>query len=306
MTPDKKILLERIAESRDLLINNDISIPEALSALNEYKAGTASLIDAQQGVETYSSVKSLLAVFNINNFAELTVVLFIDKTGYKVIDFASDEFLFRSFQDLMIEDSGFYNGVEKIRIHGRNMQVFHESMDIEDLTCRIITFTESSLFRATSFHILCDIIMDVVKLVKYKPAETYYDFFENISVDINRYISKMQVAETGTAYFFTFGKIIHFFKNTAFSHILELSSEMESRLTSIFGNKPGIFRISLSRFLVITDGDEESEKNFRKCRERKVDFIFRGIVLPYTCSALIFEKERNAYSILEKILKTDI
>jgi len=304
MDPGKKSLQESIAESRDLLKSNDISISEAISNLNEYKARGAAFLTPKSGRGSSGPVKSLLSVFNINNFSDLSVIIFITKSGYRVIESAGGETLFSSFTDLMKEDNEFYNGIEKLQIAGRNYNIFSESMDTGEFICRVITFTESSFFRPTSFHILCDIIMDLVKLSQYKPSPVYCDFFENISVEINSFLSKCAPGASGSAYFFIFNQINHFFKNTGFSRILELSSEIESRLSSIFGEKAGIFRISLSMFLVIPDESGDNEKCFQKCRERKVDFNFRGVILPYTCSAVVFGDERSAYSILGKIIKS--
>jgi len=305
MDPDKKKFLESIAESRDLLKNNDISVSEALSSLKAYKSRAAALPAIQSAMEGSGLVKSLFSVFNINNFSDLSLLIFTSKSGYKVIDSAGDETLFSSFIDLMNEDREFYHGIEKLQIEGRNYNVFSESMDAGDFICTVIAFTESSFFRPTSFHILCDIIMDLVKLTQYKPSPVYSDFFENISVGINSFLLKTAPGSTGLAYLFTFHQINHFFKNTGFSRILELSSDIEAKLLTIFGEKSGIFRISLSMFLVITDESSANEKYFQKCRDRKIDFNFRGIVLPYTCLSVVFGKERNAHSILGEIIKSD-
>jgi len=305
MDPEKKILLERIAESRDLLRNKDITITDASAALNEYKSMVSELISGQKGYERCSLAKSLLIVFNLNNFSELTVVIFTDKDGFRVIDYAGEESLLSSLAGLMNEDSRFYADTEIVEIKGRNYKIFNESMNMGDFNCLIITITESAYFRPSSFHILCDLILDIVKLIKYRPSQAYHDFFESISVDINSFLAKTLPGSPGAAYLFTFDQIIHFFKNTGFTLILELSADIESRLASLFSNKTGIFRISLSRFLVIPDEDCDNKKSFQMCLERKADFIFRGIVLPYTCSSIIFGRERSAYSILEKIIKSE-
>jgi len=305
MDPDKRNLLESIAESRDLLKNNDISVSEALSTLNEYKSRASRFHTIQSGREDSGLVKSLLTIFNINNFSDLSLLIFNTQNGYRVIDSAGDETLLNSFTDLINEDSEFYNGIDKLQIEGRNYHVFSESMDTGDFSCTVIAFTESSFFRPTSFHILCDIIMDLVKLAQYKPSPVYCDYFENISVEINSFISKCAPGAPGSAYLFIFKQINNFFQNTGFSRILEISSDIEAMLSSIFGERSGVFRISLSMFLVIADESIDNEKYFQKCRERKIDFNLRGIVLPYTCSTLELGDERTAYSILGKIIKFD-
>lgn len=305
MAPDKKILQEYISESRDLLTNDDIPISEAVSALNQYKTSAAELIPVKKN-GSFSSLKSFLAVFNLNNFADLTILMFTDKSGYRVLENAGNEALFRSFIDLMAQDSRFYVGVEKVKMTGNSFKIFHETMDMGDASYKIITFTESSFFRPTSFHILCDIVMDMIKLIKHRPSQSYYDFFENLSVEINSFFTKTSPIGPGIAYLFTFDQIINFFKNSGLSMILEFSAEIESRLASLFVYRSGIFRLTLSRFLVITDLDGDNEKKFQKCIEKKADFILRGVVLPYACSAVKFGEERNAYSILEKIIKAEI
>ena len=305
MDLDKKNLQESIAGSRDLLKNNDISVSEAVSKLNDFKASAAPFLAPQSGRGSFSPVKSLLSVFNINNFSDFSVLIFTTQNGYKVIDSAGDETLLNFFTDLINEDNAFYVGIEKLQIQRRNYNVFSESMDTGDFVCTVIAFSESSFFRPTSFHILCDIIMDLVKFAQYKPSPVYCDYFENISVEINSFISKCDPGSAGSAYLFIFDQINNFFKNTGFSRILEISSDIEVILSSIFGEKSGIFRISLSMFLVIADESIDNEKYFQKCRERKIDFNLRGIVLPYTCSTLELGDERSAYSILGKIIKSD-
>lgn len=305
MIQEKKNIQERAGEVRDLLNNNDITIAEASQNLKELIAERDILLsDAKMTIEKYTAVKSMLVVYNTSNFTDATLLINSSETGYKVIDFAGDESLIIKVYALMEQDNFFYRNLDKLNISGRSYRLLHESMNTDEGTYSVITLSESSFMRASSFHILCDIVMDLIKMSSYSSQPIHYDFFEELSIEINSYISKTENPEEVNACVFGFRHINHFFKNMGFSHILELSSDIKSKLNSIFGVDAGVFRISLSMFLVINRGASEGESMLGKCCEGKIDFSIRGIILPYTCTYIDCKRETSSYTILQKILTT--
>lgn len=304
MERDEKNILDRAVEMRDLLKDNDITIAEASHNLKELISERDILLTEKKITGgKYTPLKSLFVVYNRANFADATLLVNASEENYEIIDYAGDDNLLSSIYDLIDQDRFFYRDLGKIDINGRSYQLLYESMNTDGGTYSVITLSESALMRGSSFHILCDIVMDLIKMESYSPEPIHYDFLETLSVGINSYLSKIESTDEIIASVFSFSHINHFFKKMGFSLILEISSDIENKLSSIFGANAGIFQVSLSMFLVITGVESQKHAMLEKCRGSKIDFSTRGIVLPYACIDIDCERETSSYTILQKILK---
>jgi hypothetical protein len=57
--------------------------------------------------------------------------------------------------------------------------------------------------------------------------------------------------------------------------------------------------------MVIAEKESGADAVYDKIRNGKVDFIIRGIVLPYTSIKLTCDSETSSYTILQKIMSSD-
>ncbi len=305
MVKDEMNILKRAREIRDLFNNNDITIAEASQNLRELIKERDSLFSNEKiPVEKYTHFKSMLVTYNNANFADATLLINSTENSYEIIDFAGDDNLLNNVYALMDQDVFFYRTLDQLNIGGRTYRLLHESMNTDEGTYSVLTLSESPFMRGSSFHILCDIVMDLIKINSYSSEPIHYDFFEELSVEINSYLSKGMISGEVKSCLFSFRHIPQFFENMGFSLILELSSDIERKLASLFSNDSGIFRISLSMFLVINRGGIQENAIFEKCCKGKFDFNIRGIILPYTCTYIDCEKETGSYTVLQKILAT--
>lgn len=305
MVKDEINILKRALEARDLFNNNDVTILEASQNLRELiQERDSLLLNEKLPAEKYTHLKSMFVVYNNANFSDATLLINISEISYEIINFAGNDDLLNNIYNLMDQDRFFYKTLEQLNIGGKTYRLLHESMNTDEGTYSVITLSESPFMRGSSFHIFCDIIMDLIKMNSYSSQPIHYDFFEELSVEINSYLSKNVAPGEVKACIFNFRHIGHFFKNMGFSLILELSSDIEKKLASLFSVNSSIFRISLSMFLVINKGEIQENTMFEECCKGKIDFNIRGIILPYTCTYIDCERETSSYTVLQKILAT--
>ncbi len=304
MTNNKKELLEKASEIRHLLKNNDITLAEASQNIKELKV-KADAFAKDNNTGYYSDIKSLLVIYNLANFSDLTLIINSSVNEFKIIDYAGDENLYKEIYSLTEQDIYFFKNIEKTDISGKSYILFHESMNTETGVYTVITLSESQLMKPSRFHILCDILMDLIIMNHYNPRPIHFDFFETLSVEINSYLTKTGSFKSFNAYVFSFNHITHFFRNIEFALITELSSDIEKKLISLFGTGTGFFRLSLSMFLVIAEKESGADPVYEKIRDGKMDIILRGIVLPYTSMKLTCDSETSSYTILHKIMSSE-
>ncbi len=305
MVKDEMSILKQAIEIRDLFNNNDITIAEASQNLRELiKERDFLLLNEKKPVEKYTHFKSMLVTYNNANFADATLLINVSETDYEIISFAGNDDLLNNVYALMDQDRFFYKTFDKLNTGGKAYRLLHESMTTDEGIYSVLTLSESPFMRGSSFHILCDIIMDLIKINSYSSQPVHYDFFEELSVEINSYLTKNIIPGQVKSFIFNFKNITYFFENMGFSLILELSSDIEKKLVSLFSANTGVFRISLSMFLVINKGEIQENEMFEKYCQGKVDFSIRGIILPYTCTYIDCERETGSYTILQKILTT--
>jgi len=305
MLNKRKDIQEKAAEFRDLLKNNDITPAEASRNLKTLKSEAENFFSNNFNNGKYSDIKSLLVIYNLENFSDLTLIYSSSAEEFKIIDYAGDNKLLEDISSLIEQDVNFFKNLEKTDIAGKLYTLFHESMNTETGVYTVITLSESQLMKPSRFHILCDIVMDLIKMYQYNPRPVHFDFFETLSVEINSYLTKTGSFKSFNAYVFSFSHITHFFRNMAFALITELSSDIEKKLSSLFGSDKGIFRISLSIFLVIAEKESGADSVYEQIKDGKVDFILRGIVLPYTSIKLICDSNTSSYTVLQKIMSSD-
>jgi hypothetical protein len=305
MISNKNDIMEKAAEIRDLLKNNDIKLSEASQSLKELKSDAYIFFKDNNIPGKYSDIKSLLVIYNTANFSDLTLIIHSSIDEFKITDYAGDDNLFKNISSLINQDINFFRNLEKTDVSGKLYRILHESMNTAAGQYSIVTLSESQFMKPSSFHILCDIVMDLIKIYQYSPQPIHYDFFESLSVDINSYLTKTGSFKSFNAYVFSFSNFARFFKNIPFSLITELSSDVEKKLISLFGYDTGVFRISLSMFLVIAENESGADSVYEEIRDGKMDFILRGIVLPYTSTRLTCDSETSSYTVLQKIMTSD-
>lgn len=301
----KRDSLEKAAEIRDLLKNNDITPEEAALSLKDLQAEAEKYISESNTKEKFSDLKSLLVNYNLANYSDLTLILYSAMNEYEIIEYAGDRNLIDHVYSLIDQDVNFFSNLEKTDINGSLYLINHESMSTDQGKYTVLTFSESHLMKPSSFHILCDIVMDIIKTRQFQPVPVQYDFFESLSIEINSYLARTGSFKSFNAYIFSFRHITRFFRNSSFTLISELSSDIEKKLSSMFGPEAGVFKISLSMFLVIIEKDSEGDAVYNKIRDEKMDFIIRGTVLPYISSRISCDSETSSYTLLQKIMTLD-
>ena len=80
-----------------------------------------------------------------------------------------------------------------------------------------------------------------------------------------------------------------------------MSHHIKQKLIELFGKDASIIRLSLSSYVVVAsrkDGEEDYGEMITKTR---INFSFKGIVLPYTVIQVPYKKEHSIYDIFENV-----
>ncbi len=285
-------ILSDLIETRESIKNNSYGYEEALGLLSNF----TKLIDkneALQNFKKYSLIKSFLVTFNLSNFADITIILNIKSDKITIIDYAGDNRLFNEFKKTIENEKDFFRNTDSFSFHDDNYRLYFEMMQNNNGDYIILSITQSSFFKPSSFHMMCDIILDIIRYSDFSRESVYNDLFENNIIDINRYISENNLNDSHV-FLFMFENISGIYKKMGFQMISELSDVISGKLKVIFGNNSGIFRFSLSEYIVISPGDVTLKRG-------SYDFTFNGIVLNYRFSKMPFRSDQSIYDVFENI-----
>jgi len=218
----------------------------------------------------------------------------------KIIESAGSDFIQDQFNLLYETDSDFYKNTDSLKVKDINYRMFYESMEIEKGVYTIVTITESVFFKPSKFHMLADIILDIIRSTAVSRASIFNDLFEETVIGINSYLSTTDVTDS-QFYLFKFENIYDFFLKMGLEIIIELSEAIKIKLKDVFGDKASIFRFSLSEYIVIAPTDPPPQIRFSDLNNRNViDFSYKGIVLQHRCIK-IPHQNKSIYDTFETI-----
>ena len=251
--------------------------------------------------EQSNLIKSFLITFNVNNFSDLTLLFITTSEGVRIIEYAGTEILFNEFKNLIETDQKFYEDIDKIKVKENSFRIFFESMENDNGLYTVLTITESVFFKPSKFHMLSDILLDIVRSSDISRGPIVNDLFENTVIEISSYISTNNITES-EVYLFKFENIYDFFLKMGLEIIIELSETIKKRLWEFFGDKSGIFRFSLSEYIVISSGDFlQDNRSLDLNNSSMLDFIYKGIVLHHRCIKIPYKNNQSIYDIFENI-----
>jgi hypothetical protein len=218
----------------------------------------------------------------------------------KIIESSGSDFILDEFNFLYETDIGFYKNIESLKVKNSTYRIFFESMEMEKGVYTIVTITESVFFKPSKFHMLSDIIMDIVRSTAASRVSMFNDLFEDTVIGINSYLSSEDVVDS-EFYLFKFENIYDFFLKMGLEIIIELSEAIKTKLTEVFGNNTSIFRFSLSEYIVIAPSVSSQLIRFSDLNNRNViDFSYKGVVLQHRCIKIPHEN-KSIYDIFETI-----
>lgn len=295
---DSSEALKDLIEIRELLKSGDISPSYASEALQTKRGEVIPPHISVDPESENSQLKSFLVNFNVNNFADCTVIINSDNSSNQFIECAGDKGLINEIGLRLDSDSFFFRGTDEFESLEVPYKLLHETMELDSMFYTVLTLTSSTHFRPSSFHILCDIIMDLIRLYNLKSKPVFNDFFESVIVDLNRLMSELN-NDPEKIYMYKFNHLDSLFGNIGMSSVLELSDCIVSTLQKFYGDNAGIFKISLTVFIVVTERNDQP--GGLEYSEKGLNFLYRGIVLPYTCMGIPYETGSTVYTIFEKI-----
>jgi hypothetical protein len=80
-----------------------------------------------------------------------------------------------------------------------------------------------------------------------------------------------------------------------------MSHHIKHKLFELFGSDASIITLSLSSYVVIASRNDERPDFGDLITKTRINFSFKGIVLPYTVIQVPYKKENSIYDILENI-----
>ena len=301
MMTAKDQILSELDGIKSSIRDNSFNRFNIAGLLEEAESEILSLITMNSGTGN-SLIKNLIVTFNIKNFSDFTM-LFVKKEGQmQIIESAGSDFILDEFNLLHETDIEFYKNIESLKIKDNSYRIFYESMEIEKGVYTILTVTESVFFKPSKFHMLSDIIMDIVRSTAVSRVSMYNDLFEDTVIGINSYLSTTDVVDS-EFYLFKFENIYDFFLKMGLEIIIELSEAIKIKLTEVFGENASIFRFSLSEYIVIAPSVVSQQIRFSDLNNRNViDFSYKGVVLQHRCIKIPHEN-KSIYDIFETIFK---
>jgi len=299
----KDELLSELNELKYSIQNNKFDKVETYDLLEKINSTVSTLSSINNDTKN-SQIRNLLITFNIKNYSDLTI-LFVKTSGkMRILETAGSDILLEEFNLLYESDDLFYINTESIKVKGSHLRLFYESMENEKGVYTILTITESVFFKPSKFHMLADIIMEIIRSTDMSRDSIFNDLFEETIIGINSYLASADVKNLDF-YLFKFENIYDFFLKMGLEIIIELSETIREKLKEIFGEKVSIFRFSLSEYIVIVSIDTSSAISFSDLNNRNVfDFNYKGIVLQHRCIK-ISHQNKSIYDIFETIFKVD-
>lgn len=296
----KEELLAELIETKYAIGNDSFNL-DHVKVLFQKIDSMISVKNLNEAKVKSSILKSFIITFNVSNFSDLTALIITSSDNVRIIEYAGSELLLFELKSLIETQKMFYKDIDNIKVKGDNFKVFYESMENDSGIYTIITFTESIFFKPSKFHMLSDILMDIIRSTDMSGNSVYNDLFENTEVGINSYIdaNKMNNSEL---YFFKFENIYDFFVQMGLEIIIELSETIKKKLTEVFSDKSLIFRFSFSEYIVILSGSFAANNKFSDLNDSNfLDFSFKGISLHHRCIKIPYNSNQSVYDIFENI-----
>ena len=233
--------------------------------------------------------------------AEATVLIRYRDDKCLIIEKSGAEPYTGYISELLEGDRYFYKNTDRLEYRGRQQKIFFETMTTEKASYTLLTMSESSFFRPSRFHILSDILMDIIRSGDVILKPLYSDLFEDVIVEINSLLAA-ESKSIGPITLFKFEYIPDFIKNIGIVSLIELSNSILHRLNDHFREEAFIFRISIARFLIFFRNDKNGYDTFLEYQKKgKLDFSYRGIVLPHHHFRINYQEGDTVYNLFEKI-----
>lgn len=298
-----KNVIDELTSIRDELKYDRITVDTALKKMGECREVVSKFKD--KTVTGSNILNDFFVTFNISNLAEATLLIRYVNENYSIIEAAGSPDYLEYITTLLSSDMYFYKNTDSFERHGINIKIYYEKMVTEKASYTILTVTESVFFMPSRFHMLSDILMDIIRSVDVPVRALYNDLFEDIVIDINRLL--LSDKETVRSLFlFKFEYIPVFIENIGIYSILELSDIIMKKLNELFRDEAVIFRISLSRFLIFFTENSSGYETFVTYQKKgKLDFVYRGIVLPHHHMEIPFINGQTIYDIFENIYNSE-
>lgn len=292
-------LTGKLTELRDELQYGRLQVDEALKGLERTRDALNSI--EVPGTKSNNIIRSFLVNFNISNMAEATILVRYRDEKYHIIEYSGAAPYVEHLTELLSGDPHFYKNTDRLELRGRHQKIYYESMTTEKAAYTLLTISESAFFRPSRFHMLSDILMDIIRSGDVILKPLYNDLFEDVVVDINGLIS-LEKKDISQVLLFRFEYITDFIENIGIISLIGLSDSILVRLNELFREEASIFRISLARFLIFFRNNRNGYDDFLEYQKRgKLDFSYRGIVLPHQHLKIDYAEEDTVYDLFEKI-----
>ena len=294
----KEEFLAELEEIKNLIINKSFNLDQVNNSLLQIEE---SLNNAPRFNAAHKSniLKSLLITFNLTNFSDLTFIFDLPSERVNVIEYAGDEILIGEVKVLIDSDSQFLKETDSIKIKGCNYRLFYEAIDFNDTNYLILSMTESRLYSLEKFHVLCDIVFDIIRYI-YSSNETIYrDMFQQTIIDVNNYMNDNQITDS-ELFLFRFKKIYSSFYTMDLRIMLDISESIKEQLEIIFNHRAVIFRFSLSEYIVIPERDSPEYTLLDLNNSNETNFRYKGVVLQHSCTKISSDNQ-SIYNIFENI-----
>jgi len=295
----KEELLAELEEIKNSIINKSFNLKQVESSLLGIEE---SLNKAPRfhSVYKYNILKNLLITFNLTYLSDITLILDLSSDILNILSYAGDEILLNEFRVLMESDNQFFKNMNSIKIKNSSYDLIYESLNLNDNVYAILSMTESKLFKPEKFHVLCNMIFDIIRYSHASDETIFRDLFEQTVIDINNYIDDNQITDS-ELFLFKFNKIYDSFHTMDLGIILDISESIKEQLKIIFKQRVAIFRFSLSEYIVIPENDYMPEYTISDLNNaNEINFKYKGVVLKHSCTKISFDNQ-SIYNIFENI-----
>jgi hypothetical protein len=219
-----------------------------------------------------------------------------------IIDYAGDDILLNECKLLTESDNQFFKNMDSIKIKNSNYRSFYESRNFNGTDYIILSMTESNFFKPDKFHILCNIVFDIIEYTQTSDETIFRDLFEQTIIDIDNYTNENKIIDS-ELFLFKFN-IYDSFNTIELGIMLDISESIKEQLKKIFNFRASIFRFSLSEYIVIPEKDyipiyTVSDLN----NSNEIIFKYMGVVLQHNCTKISSENQ-SIYNIFENIYTT--
>jgi len=296
-------MIEELTAVRDELQYGQISIDNAMTRLEKCRELIAGVPVSDIKKETI--IKEFFITFNKSNMSDLTLLLRTGTGRSEILEAAGSGLYLEHIESMLLENPLFFKDLSSVQIKGGNLRLFHETMITDKASYTLLAITGSFFFKASKFHMLSDIIMDLIRSGDKATKPIYNDLFEDVLVAINTMLYQ-EKGSIRSIQIFKFEYIPLFIADIGIVSIIELSDSIYARLNEAFRDRASIFRISLDSFLVFFmkesgTGELHDETVHKKV---KLDFVYRGIVLPRFNGVIPYRDSMTVYDLFEEIYST--